>query len=211
MCECDNERGSKSNSLKVKHISCRLSFHLPALIFHFTLPCIHLVNCVNVFFKMCGNFEETEDHYTGTQASQQPKGLVQLSQMAQSVAADINRWCQHKRSPQLRVFVSILLVCLGRSNFSTEKSQKTAVTAELQTLHTHTQAVRCGNDSGIAVISDGTEGTPSSPVCSSHVHHCGCLNQSTEHDEVFAQLLNHIMCLTSTINLLMCWSTFSTF
>lgn len=88
---------------------------------------------MNVFFKMGGNFEETEnlfdgmskwttmdfpDHYTGSQASQQPKGLVQFSQMAQSLAADINRWCQHKRSPQLRVFISIHqsqenAVCLG--------------------------------------------------------------------------------------------------
>lgn len=54
------------------------------------------------------------------------------------------------------------------------------------------QAVWYGNDSGIAVISDGMEGTPLFPISSSHFHHCAFLNQNTEHDEAFAQLLNRI-------------------
>lgn len=211
VCECDNERGSKSNSLKVKHISCRLSSHLPAFVFHFTLLCIRLVNCVNVFFNMGGHLEEKEDlcdktskwttvvfpaHYTGTQASQQPKGLIQFSQTAQSFAADSTCLCPHK-VPTITGLCFNTLVMFRKISFLAVRNhiQLFAVTADLQTHYTHTQAMQCGNDSGITVISDGTEGTPLSPICSSHFHHYACLNQNTEQNEVFAQLLNRICAL----------------
>lgn len=86
----------KGNLWKSNTICCWLSSsHLPALIIHFDLCCVTLANCVDVFFKMGETLKNLKmlergcqsqrlrssvfpAHYTGTQASQRPKGLVRF-------------------------------------------------------------------------------------------------------------------------------------